>query len=252
MNSSAMFLRTIAVAAAVVVAMPAAGDPGDRTAPPLDTSRLGDDVGFFAPETASLRDDAGWQERGPERRAERRRGRGDRDERRDRDRGRRGGPFRGQGGETPAFCRSGEGHPVFGMSWCHGNREGPAFCRTGEGHPRFGIRWCFEKGFVPGAARWRQYDPGDIVFDRRPRRRAERRPLGERILDDILGEVVFGRLVSHRDAIGIDGRLEGRWYASRDRSPARVLQVRAGRLPLAEFIDLDGDGRVDMALVLEP
>jgi hypothetical protein len=33
-----------------------------------------------------------------------------------------------------------------------GFREGiPAFCRTGEGHPVFGRRWCIEKGFGLGA-----------------------------------------------------------------------------------------------------
>lgn len=137
---------------------------------------------------------------------------------------------------------------MFGMSWCLGNRKGPAFCRTGEGHPEFGMRWCFEKGFTPGAVRWREYDAGDVVFERR----RDRRTLGERILDDVLGDVIYSRLLSRRNAFGVDEDLEGRWHTADGRSRARVLQVRAGYLPLAEFIDLDGDGRVDMALVLDP
>jgi hypothetical protein len=216
----------IALGAALVVTIPAAADQVERTA----ASGL------------AAADDR-WDDDDDRR---------NRHDRRDRDRGRRGDRHRGRGNDAPAFCRSGEGHPVFGMSWCHGNRKGPAFCRTGEGHPRFGMRWCYEKGFGPGAARWRQHDPGDIVFERWPRRRAERRTVSEGVLDDILGDLIFGRLVSRRDRIGLDRDLEGRWYTPDGRSSPRVLQVRAGGLPLAEFIDLDGDGRVDLALVLEP
>lgn len=174
---------------------------------------------------------------------------------RDRDRGRsarRGGPPRGNQAEMPAFCGTGEGHPVFGMSWCHGDRSGPAFCRTGEGHPELGMGWCLEKGFVPGSARWRPRDLGDVVFDPRPRRRADRGSFGERALEDILGESTFGQLVSHRGTLGIDEGLEGRWHVPRERDSARVLQVRSGGLPIAELSDLDGDGRVEVALVLEP
>jgi hypothetical protein len=36
--------------------------------------------------------------------------------------------------------------------------RGPAFCRSGEGHPVWGPEWCLEKGFGLGSRR--------IVFDR--------------------------------------------------------------------------------------
>lgn len=68
-----------------------------------------------------------------------------------------GGFDRGVGEETPKFCRTGEGHPVFGIGWCFDRRmrdDGtPAFCRTGEGHPVFGRRWCLERGFGLGSIR---------------------------------------------------------------------------------------------------
>ena len=76
----------------------------------------------------------------------------------------RGGPrrddplYRGHGGEgIPKFCRTGEGHPVFGIQWCFDRRMRderiPAFCRTGEGHPEFGRRWCLEQGYGLGSLR---------------------------------------------------------------------------------------------------
>jgi hypothetical protein len=66
--------------------------------------------------------------------------------------------FRAHGGEgIPAFCRTGEGHPVFGIRWCFDRRMRderiPAFCRTGEGHPVFGRRWCVERGYGLGSVR---------------------------------------------------------------------------------------------------
>ena len=59
-------------------------------------------------------------------------------------------------------------------------------------------------------------------------------------------------LESRRDALGLDGPLWGYWHDARNGSAAQLLEIRAGDLPFAELVDLDGDGRVDMALVLEP
>lgn len=238
MRAKTRWFSTVALGAAILLAAPGAAEWWDWAAPRVDASLV----------VERDRDD---RDRNREDAVPRR----ERERDRDRDRGRsarRGGAPRGNQAEMPAFCRTGEGHPVFGMSWCHGNRSGPAFCRTGEGHPVFGMRWCFEKGFVPGSARWRPSDLGDIVFDPRPRRRADRGTFGERVLEDILGDIIFGRLVSHRGTLGIDENLEGRWHVPLERDSARVLQVRSGGLPIAELSDLDGDGRVEVTLVLEP
>jgi hypothetical protein len=47
---------------------------------------------------------------------------------------------------TPAFA-----DPPGGF-----RKDIPAFCRTGEGHPVFGWHWCVEKGF--GSGRYRRYE----------------------------------------------------------------------------------------------
>lgn len=57
--------------------------------------------------------------------------------------------------------------------------RGPAFCRTGEGHPVFGRQWCRDKGFGLGVDR---RDRDDRIYDRRGDvlRRAPRLPVNER------------------------------------------------------------------------
>lgn len=163
MLSMTRLTTAIAVGAAIVLAAPAVADPGSPATP----SSLHDTAGRDGSPAVTPRDDLQPPEhaRGREKEERRERHDRDRDDRwdrdrdRDRDRDHYDGPFHEGSGEVPAFCRTGEGHPVFGMSWCHGNREGPAFCRTGEGHPEFGMRWCYEKGYGPGVDRWRRYDP---------------------------------------------------------------------------------------------
>lgn len=87
------------------------------------------------------------------------------------DRGRGGDPlYRGHGGEgIPKFCRTGEGHPVFGLQWCFDRRMRdesiPAFCRTGEGHPEFGRRWCLERGYGLGSLRGVIFGDGRVFLD---------------------------------------------------------------------------------------
>lgn len=123
---------------------------------------------------------------------------------------------------------------------------GPAFCRTGEGHPVFGRRWCLQKGFRLGDDVWRRGDIGDVLLgDAGGRERAEDPDLVE-----ILGDVILGRL---REASGLDGRRElvGRWVRSSS-GDARVLQLRSGARPVAELTDLEGDGRVDVLLIARP
>ena len=76
--------------------------------------------------------------------------------------------YRGHGGEgIPKFCRTGEGHPVYGIAWCFDRRmrdeRVPSYCRTGEGHPEFGRRWCLEEGYGLGSIRG-VFRGGDRVF----------------------------------------------------------------------------------------
>lgn len=152
---------------------------------------------------------------------------------------------------------------------------GPAFCRTGVGHPVFGMEWCYEHGF--GRAGYEQRR-GDWRYERgRSRRHPERRRSGWHwedrpdLEDILLGEPRSGQF-SRRPGNGMLGDLldrvlgrplerllarfggqasvEGRWIEPR--RGANVLQLRIDRQPLAELTDYNGDGRVDRALVANP
>jgi hypothetical protein len=232
-----------AVVAALLFAAPAAAQWWEWAAPEVD-ARLVDaaeralrerDRGDVIPRDRRDRDrrderrgDDRWERERRERDDRWERGRRGRDDNRDR-RGRDDRRSRGRGQDAaPPFCRNGEGHPVFGMDWCH---------EKGFGR---GDRW-------DGWDRWRPYDPSGVVFERRPRSGT----FGERVLGEILGRMVVDGLVSHRSDLGLGGELEGRWFVPRGRPRARVLQVRAGDVPLAELTDLDGDGRADVALLME-
>jgi hypothetical protein len=68
---------------------------------------------------------------------------------------------------------------------------------------------------------------------------------------DILGEVVLGRIEDRGRRFGGTAPVSGRW-APTGRRGERVLQIRAGQIPLAELSDLDGDGRIDAILFYQP
>lgn len=74
--------------------------------------------------------------------------------------------------------------------------SGPAFCRSGEGHPVHGWAWCEEKGFgrrtVDRRDRDRRWDLDDVIISRPERRTRNVRSGG--MLDDVLGEILRGRL----------------------------------------------------------
>lgn len=129
--------------------------------------------------------------------------------------------------------------------------DGPAFCRSGAGHPVHGREWCRDKGWGVGSdrspVRWEDRAWEDVIL-RGPRDRDRRTDTVDRGgLIDILGDVVYGRLVQENRRIGGSQPLTGRWI--RPGGVADVLQIRSGGLPVAELSDLDGDGRVDAVLV---
>lgn len=125
------------------------------------------------------------------------------------------------------------------------DRQGgaPAFCRSGEGHPVWGRTWCVDKGFGLG--------DGDAVWgwDRSVEDIVLRRPDYDRDLDrgglvDILGDIVFGRIALQSLVLGADEPLTGTWLGERD--GPRILRIRAGDLPVAELVDTDRDDEVDV------
>jgi hypothetical protein len=124
----------------------------------------------------------------------------------------------------------------------------PAFCRSGRGHPVFGREWCLESGFGLGSRRdrmWSRTEPGDIIFhrplsnDRLPRD----------VLLDVVGDVVFNRLALHAVSMGYSEPLTGSW-AAQDGGP-KILYIRSGDVVLAELVDRDRNDRVDVLYVLQ-
>ena len=125
----------------------------------------------------------------------------------------------------------------------------PAFCRSGEGHPVFGRQWCIDKRFGLGESngfRWGRTDRiTDVVF---------LRPMSSGLMArdallSLLGPVAFDRLALHAITLGLSDPLAGRWMVSQEPGAPRVLLVSSGRLPVAEVVDIDQDSRADMMVV---
>jgi len=136
-------------------------------------------------------------------------------------------PYRGLGGEGAwGWTRCGNGPPrgADGGRGC-----GPLGGGWGEGG------WGRGQGWGPG----RRPGPGG-GFD-------EHHALDAHELEHLLGFRTLERLHRHAHAFGAFGLPRGRWV---DLGPRGVVvQVRVGRLPLAELGDVDRDGRIDWARV---
>lgn len=155
---------------------------------------------------------------------------------------------------------------------------GPPFCRNGSGHPVHGMEWCREKGFAPSRYEERRQYRRDRRYDRRRSRERRRRPQFRRLpglerlplgslerfpqrsgetarlagaaLARVLSARLYRRLSRLAQRRGARQPVEGRLL--RSDSGRRALQLRAGRRPLAELIDSDGNGRVDRGLIAAP
>lgn len=131
---------------------------------------------------------------------------------------------------------------IFGRRDDRYDARGPAFCRSGEGHPVKGRQWCRDKGFGLGRERSRDIW-GDIIFRDR---RYDDRMMSRSVLGNILGSVVLGRFDSYGRSYYGNAPLSGRWLDSR----ASVLQLYMGSVPIAWLIDTNRDGRVDNVSLL--
>jgi hypothetical protein len=67
------------------------------------------------------------------------------------------------------------------------------------------------------------------------------------LLADVVGEVVLARLEQQRQRIDALSPLTGRWLPAE--GGGVVLQVFSGRTVLAELLDADGNGQVDLVLL---
>lgn len=123
----------------------------------------------------------------------------------------------------------------------------PSFCRSGQGHPVWGRQWCLDKGFGLGTQQnvgWgTTRDIGDIVFGRR----VSSGTLTRDALLNLLGPVAFNRLALHAVTLGYTDPLTGVWHS--EASGSNLLRVNSGRWPVAELVDTNRDQRADLMLV---
>lgn len=124
--------------------------------------------------------------------------------------------------------------------------DGPAFCRSGEGHPVWGRQWCIEKGFGIGNyrdMRWGQTNRLDnVVFQNVSTGNVLRDALV-----GVLGNVVFDRLALHAVTLGYSEPLAGAWIG--EPSGPRVLRLTSGGQPVAELVDTNRDNRAEVLVV---
>lgn len=123
----------------------------------------------------------------------------------------------------------------------------PSFCRSGEGHPVWGRQWCIDKGFGlsgTGNTRWgRTRDVsgmrwnGDLATG----------SLTRDALLKVLGPTAFNRLALHAVTLGLVDPLGGQWRT--DSSGQRLLLVSSGATPVAEIADYNNDRIADLMLV---
>jgi len=123
----------------------------------------------------------------------------------------------------------------------------PSFCRSGQGHPVWGRQWCLDKGFGLGAqqdVRWGATQTvSDIIFGRR----AGTPTLTRDALATLLGAVAFDRLALHALTLGYTDPLTGVWRS--EATGPDVLLINAGNRPIAEFVDANRDQRPELMLV---
>ena len=124
--------------------------------------------------------------------------------------------------------------------------DAPSFCRSGDGHPVWGRQWCIDKGF--GLAgyqnlRWGYtQDVDDIQL-----RRVDAGTVASAVLRDVLGDVVFNRLGLHALTLGYTDPLTGAWIG--EPAGPQVLRITSGGMPIAEIVDADRDNRADALVV---
>jgi hypothetical protein len=125
--------------------------------------------------------------------------------------------------------------------------NGPAFCRSGQGHPVHGRQWCQQKGFGLGNERWDRARWDDVIFGQpRDRRRYEDgRTMNRGTLADILGDVVLRRFENHGSQHA-RGPITGQWLTGVD---GRIMQLSIGGVPFAQLVDSRGRGRADQILL---
>lgn len=123
----------------------------------------------------------------------------------------------------------------------------PSFCRSGEGHPVWGRQWCVDKGFGIGTSRDLRWGRTTDLRDVRFREEPTTQRLTRAALAALLGDDAVDRLALHAVTMGLVDPLVGTWRT--EATGPRVLLVNAGDYPVAEIVDVNRDRRGDVMLV---
>jgi hypothetical protein len=123
----------------------------------------------------------------------------------------------------------------------------PSFCRSGEGHPVWGRQWCLQKGFGLGTSPNLEWAAARDIGDLRFVRPITANTLTRDALLNLLGPVTFDRLALHALTLGYTDPLTGIWRT--DATGPSVLLVNSGAMPVAEIVDGNRDQRPDLMLV---
>lgn len=120
----------------------------------------------------------------------------------------------------------------------------PDFCRSGAGHPVHGRVWCVQRGYsLESGTVWDKAEWADVVL-RAPRRAGV---IPGASLPDVVGDDIVAKLEDQRRRIEAYTPLAARWLPAEGEGV--VLQVFSGRTVIAELLDSDGNGRVDLVLL---
>lgn len=129
--------------------------------------------------------------------------------------------------------------------------KAPSFCRSGEGHPVWGRQWCIDKGFGLGTTngvRWARTNLSNVVFTQPTTTEL----ITASVLRQVLGPTAFDRLAAHAITLGLADPLTASWLGQTTDGP-RVLYVHSGTYPVAELVDVNRDGRPEtMFVALRP
>jgi hypothetical protein len=116
--------------------------------------------------------------------------------------------------------------------------DSPSFCRSGAGHPVYGRDWCWERGFRLGDD-WERDRARELSLQA-----PTRRPIDQTLLSEMLGTPLLERLEAIRIGLRLTDPLTGS-YAESPLS-GRILHVRAGTTIIAELSDRNRDGRAEV------
>jgi hypothetical protein len=115
--------------------------------------------------------------------------------------------------------------------------ESPSFCRTGDGHPVYGRDWCWERGFRLGNE-WDRDRGGNVRLVP-----PTGRPIDQAVLTALLDAQTMSRIQTVKSGLRLTAPLHASWLETT--AGGRILTIRSGSTTIAEIADRNRDGQAD-------